>query len=226
MWQIALRNMRPTEDSYRHKGLRRALVDHIREKGIRDERVLDAVLSVPRHFFLDSVFDRVAYEDRAFPIGESQTISQPYTVAYQTELLRLEPFQKVLEIGTGSAYQASILAQMKARVYTIERQRKLFDANKSFEYLKRFPSLQLFFGDGFRGLPTFAPFDRVIITAAAPEVPPLLIEQLRPGGLMVIPVNESADSQRMMRLTKRQDGGVDEERFESFSFVPMLEGRK
>ena len=138
----------------------------------------------------------------------------------------MEPFQKVLEIGTGSAYQASILAQMKARVYTIERQRKLYDANKGFEYLKRFPSLQLFFGDGFRGLPTFAPFDRVIITAAAPEVPPLLIEQLRPGGIMVIPVNESSESQRMMRLTKRQDGGVDEERFESFSFVPMLEGRK
>ena len=214
------------DDSYKHKGLRRALVDRLRDKGIRDERVLDAMLAVPRHFFLDSVFDRVAYEDRAFPIGESQTISQPYTVACQTELLKVEPFQKVLEIGTGSAYQACVLAQMKARVYTIERQRKLFDANRNFGYLRQFPALQLFFGDGFRGLPTFAPFDRVIITAAAPEIPPLLVEQLRPGGIMVIPVNESSEVQRMMRLTKKADGSLHEERFETFSFVPMLEGRK
>lgn len=214
------------EDSYRHKGLRRALVDRLRERGIRDERVLDAISTVPRHFFLDSVFDRVAYEDRAFPIGEGQTISQPYTVACQTELLKVEPFQKVLEIGTGSAYQACVLAQMKARVFTIERQRKLFDTNRNFPYIQQFPALQLFFGDGFHGLPTFAPFDKVIITAAAPEIPPLLVEQLRPGGMMVIPVNESADVQRMMRLTKRADGSLQEERFETFSFVPMLEGRK
>jgi protein-L-isoaspartate(D-aspartate) O-methyltransferase len=226
MWQIAGPNMTPKEDNYRHKGLRRALVERIREKGIRDERVLDAIQTVPRHFFLDSAFDRVAYEDRAFPIGESQTISQPYTVAYQSELLRVEPFQKVLEIGTGSAYQACVLAQMKARVYTIERQRRLYDTNRNFAYLRQFPALQLFFGDGFRGLPTFAPFDRVIITAAAPEVPQLLVDQLRPGGIMVVPVNEGPEMQRMLRLTKRADGACDEERFETFSFVPMLEGRR
>jgi protein-L-isoaspartate(D-aspartate) O-methyltransferase len=131
---------RPTEDTYRHKGLRKKLVDTVRNKGITDERVLSALDKVPRHFFLDSAFDELAYDDRAFPIGEGQTISQPYTVAYQTQLLDVKPFLKVLEIGTGSAYQAVILAEMGAQVYTIERQKKLFDENKSFDYLKRYLS--------------------------------------------------------------------------------------
>ena len=130
--------MRPTEDTYRHKELRKKLVQGIQNKGISDERVLDAMLAVPRHFFMDSAFDEVAYEDRAFPIGEGQTISQPYTVAYQSQLLDINKFEKVLEIGTGSAYQACVLAEMGAQVYTIERQKKLFDANKTFSYLKKF----------------------------------------------------------------------------------------
>ncbi|HEV9035942.1 MAG TPA: protein-L-isoaspartate(D-aspartate) O-methyltransferase [Puia sp.] len=216
--------MRTFEDSYRHKGLRRQLVHVIREKGITDERVLDAILHIPRHFFMDSAFDKIAYEDRAFPIGENQTISQPYTVAYQTQLLEVKPFERVLEIGTGSAYQACVLAEMKAQVYTIERQKKLFDANKQFQYLKRYPALKFFYGDGYEGLPTFAPFDKVIVTAAAPFIPPRLIEQLKPGGRMVIPVGEG-QVQRMLRLTRQEDGSATQEVFDNFSFVPMVEGK-
>ncbi len=217
--------MRPVEDTYRHKGLRKKLVQGIQSKGITDERVLDAILEVPRHFFLDSAFDEVAYEDRAFPIGEGQTISQPYTVAYQSQLLEIKPFMKVLEIGTGSAYQAVVLAEMGAQVYTIERQKKLFDANKSFALLKKYPSIKLFFGDGYEGLPTFAPFDRVLITAAAPEIPPRLVEQLKPGGMMVIPLG-AGDVQQMMRVTKLESGALQEEVFDHFSFVPMIGGKK
>ena len=216
--------MRTFEDSYRHKGLRRQLVDIIRQKGITDERVLDAILHIPRHYFMDSAFDKIAYEDRAFPIGEGQTISQPYTVAYQTQLLEMKPFEKVLEIGTGSAYQASVLAEMKAQVYTIERQKKLFDGNKQFAWLKKYPSLKVFYGDGYEGLPTYAPFDKVIVTAAAPFIPPKLVEQLKPGGLMVIPVGEG-QVQRMLRLTKQADGSATQEVFDNFSFVPMVEGK-
>ena len=216
--------MRTFEDSYRHKGLRRQLVEVIRHKGITDERVLDAILHIPRHFFMDSALDKIAYEDRAFPIGEGQTISQPYTVAYQTQLLEVKPYEKVLEIGTGSAYQASVLAEMKAQVYTIERQKKLFDSNKQFAYLKKYPSLKFFYGDGYEGLPTYGPFDKVIVTAAAPFIPPKLVEQLKPGGLMVIPVGEG-QVQRMLRLTKQTDGTVTQEIFDNFSFVPMIEGK-
>jgi protein-L-isoaspartate(D-aspartate) O-methyltransferase len=216
--------MRTFEDSYRHKGLRRQLVHVIREKGITDERVLDAILHIPRHFFMDSAFDKIAYEDRAFPIGEGQTISQPYTVAYQSQLLELKPFDKVLEIGTGSAYQAVVLAEMKAQVYTIERQKKLFDLNKQFAYLKKYPALKFFYGDGYEGLPTYGPFDKVIVTAAAPYIPPKLIEQLKPGGLMVIPVGEGA-VQRMLRLKKQEDGSTVQEVFDNFSFVPMVGGK-
>jgi len=217
--------MRPTEDSYRHKGLRKKLTAGIREKGISDERVLESISNVPRHFFLDSAFDEAAYADKAFPIGEGQTISQPYTVAYQTQLLEVRPFDKVLEIGTGSAYQAVVLAQMGALVYTIERQKKLFELNKKFEFLKRFPNIKFFYGDGFEGLPTYAPFDKVLITAAAPDIPPKLVEQLKTGGMMVLPVG-SGEVQRMMRVTKVQDTAVREEVFDHFSFVPMLEGKK
>lgn len=216
--------MRKYDDTYRHKGLRRQLVEVIRAKGITDERVLNAILHIPRHFFMDSAFDKIAYEDRAFPIGEDQTISQPYTVAYQTQLLEVKPFDKVLEIGTGSAYQACVLAEMGVQVFSIERQKKLFDANKKFDFLKKYPGLKTFFGDGYEGLPTFAPFDKVIVTAAAPFIPPRLIGQLKTGGRMVIPVGEG-NIQRMLRLTRREDGGFNEETFDDFSFVPLLGGK-
>src|SRR5450755_1010461 len=156
--------MRTFDDTYQHKGLRRQLVDIIRSKGITDEKVLDAILHLPRHFFMDSAFDKIAYEDRAFPIAEGQTISQPYTVAYQTQLLEVKPYEKVLEVGTGSAYQATVLAMMGAQVYTIERQKQLYDHNKQFEYLRNFSAIRYFYGDGYQGLPTYAPFDKIIVT--------------------------------------------------------------
>jgi protein-L-isoaspartate(D-aspartate) O-methyltransferase len=217
--------MRPTEDTYRYKGLRKKLVDGIRSKEITDEDVLNAIDRVPRHFFLDSAFDELAYEDRAFPIGEGQTISQPYTVAYQSQLLEIKKFEKVLEIGTGSAYQAVVLAEMGAQVYTIERQKKLFESNKQFGFLKKYPNIKFFYGDGYEGLPTFAPFDKIIITAAAPEIPQKLIEQLKIYGMMVLPLG-GGDVQRMMRITKLASGALKEEIFDRFSFVPMLEGKK
>ena len=217
--------MRPTEDTYRHKGLRKKLTEGIRKKGITDERILDAINRIPRHFFLDSAFDDVAYEDRAFPIGEGQTISQPYTVAYQTLLLQIKPFEKVLEIGTGSVYQACVLAELGAQVYTIERQKKLFDLNKEFPYLKKYPNIKFFYGDGYEGLPTFAPFDKILITAAAPEIPPKLIEQLKIGGMMVLPLG-AGEVQQMKRVTKLERGAIKEEVFDNFSFVPMVEGKK
>jgi len=217
--------MRSTEDSYLHKGLRKKLVDQIREKGITDEAVLSAIMNVPRHFFLDSAFEKQAYEDRAFPIGEEQTISQPYTVAYQTQLLQVKPFEKILEVGTGSAYQASVLAELKAKVYSIERQKKLFDINKNFQFLKQYPTLRMFYGDGFEGLPTYAPFDKILITAAAPYIPEKLLDQLKPGGWMVLPLDEG-ENQRMHRITKQTDGTLIEEKFDEFSFVPMLIGKR
>lgn len=217
--------MRKYVDEYRHKGLRKQLIDALRVKGITDEKVLQAMDNTPRHFFMDLALDRIAYEDRAFPIAKEQTISQPYTVAYQTQLLAVKPFDKVLEIGTGSTYQACILAQLGAQVYTIERQRLIFDINKNFEYVKKFPSIKFFYGDGFEGLPTFAPFDKIIITAAAEIIPPKLIEQLRPSGIMVIPVDEGK-SQRMLRITKKADGETEQEKFDLFSFVRMKEGKE
>ena len=217
--------MRKYEDEYRHKGLRKQLMDSLRAKGITDEKVLDAMFNTPRHFFMDTALDRIAYEDRAFPIAKDQTISQPYTVAYQTQLLEVMPFEKVLEIGTGSAYQSCVLAQLGAMVYTIERQRVLFDSNKNFAYLKKFPSIKFFYGDGFEGLPTFAPFDKIIVTAAAEQIPAKLVEQLKTGGKMVIPVDEN-EVQRMLRITKKADGSLLEEKFDLFSFVRMLEGKE
>lgn len=216
--------MRKTEDEALHKGLRRKLVDEIRKKGITDERVLNAINTVPRHFFLDSAFVNQAYEDKAFPISVGQTISQPYTVAYQTQLLQLKPFDKVLEIGTGSGYQAAVLSALGAMVFTIERQRQLFDEQREFPYLRNLPNIKFFFGDGFEGLPTFAPFDKVIITAAAPFIPQKLIDQMKVGGQMVIPVNEG-ELQRMLRITKLPGGELQKEEFDQFSFVPMLEGK-
>jgi protein-L-isoaspartate(D-aspartate) O-methyltransferase len=216
--------MRPTEDQYRHRGLRKKLVEEVRKKGITDERVLDALMAVPRHFFLDSAFDQQAYEDKAFPIGSGQTISQPYTVAYQTQLLQCRPFDKVLEIGTGSGYQCAVLASLGTQAFTIERQKPLFDANREFRYLHSFPNIKFFYGDGYEGLPTYAPFDRVIVTAAAPFIPTKLIDQMKIGGVMVIPVNEG-DFQRMLRITRISADDINEEKFDLFSFVPMLEGK-
>src|SRR5579862_1976154 len=217
--------MRTFSDTYRHKGLRMQLVETIKQKGITDQRVLDAILHIPRHYFMDSAFDKLAYEDRAFPIAEGQTISQPYTVAYQTQLLEVNPFEKILEIGTGSGYQACILASLGAKVYTIERQKKLFELSKEFTFLRNYPGIKFFFGDGYDGLPTYAPFDKILVTAAAPQAPPKLFEQLKNNGKMVIPIGEG-NVQRMVRFTKMEEGSIKEELFDNFSFVPMLEGKK
>ena len=219
-----LAGMRVLSDTYRHKGLRKQLVEQIRNKGITDERVLQAILDIPRHYFIDSAFDQIAYEDRAFPISEGQTISQPYTVAYQSQLLDVKPYEKVLEVGTGSGYQACVLALMGAQVYSIERQKQLFDLCKQFVYLRNFPSIRYFYGDGYQGLPTYAPFDKIIVTAAAPAVPEKLLEQLKSGGKMVIPVGEGR-VQQMVRIFKDGSGQLNEETFDNFSFVPMLQGR-
>ncbi len=221
-----MRKNREYLDGFQHKGMRKKLVDILREKGITDEAVLAAINKIPRHFFLDSAFDKIAYENRAFPISAEQTISHPYTVAYQTQLLQIKKGEKVLEIGTGSIYQTTILSELGAQwVYTIERQKKLYEEQQEYYYFrKQYPNIKFFYGDGFQGLPTFAPFDKIIITAAAPFIPPKLIEQLKVGGCMVIPVDE-ADNQRMMRITKLENGDLKEELFEEFSFVPMLTGK-
>src|ERR1051325_10203523 len=174
---------KPKEDDYRHKKLRKDLIDSLRTKGITDERVLTALESIPRHFFLDTAFERQAYEDRAFPIAAGQTISQPYTVAFQTQLLNVQKFDKILEVGTGSAYQACVLAELGAKVFTIERQKELYDFVGGFFFLKNYLSIKRFYGDGYEGLPSFAPFDKIIITAGAPILPPKLVDQLKPGGV-------------------------------------------
>ncbi|MDE3212388.1 MAG: protein-L-isoaspartate(D-aspartate) O-methyltransferase [Bacteroidota bacterium] len=216
--------MRKFEDTYRHKGMRKKLIDTLREKGITSADVLEAMNEIPRHFFLDTALDHIAYEDRAFPIQAGQTISQPYTVAYQTQLLEVGSHEKILEIGTGSAYQASVLAQMGAVVFTIERQKKLFDLNKDFIFRRKYPHIKFFYGDGFEGLPTFAPFDKILITAAAPFIPPKLLEQLKPGGKMVLPLDQE-ENQKMIRITRHENGSYEEETFSNFSFVPMLKGK-
>jgi len=214
----------PKEDNYRHKGLRRQLVQQLRDKGITDEKVLSAIDAIPRHFFLDPAFEKQAYEDRAFPITAGQTISHPFTVAYQTQLLDLKKFDKVLEIGTGSAYQACVLAELGVTLYTIERQRALYDYVGKFFFLNKYLNIKRFYGDGFEGLPTYAPFDKVLITCGAPFVPPKLVEQLKPGGIMVIPVGEDG-KQKMLRIKKDAAGNVLMEEMGDFSFVPMLQGK-
>ncbi len=206
-------------DSYRHKGLRKQLVQLIRSKGIKDEAVLSAIEEIPRHWFMDSSFLEFAYQDKAFPIGSGQTISQPYTVAFQTELLQIKKNEKVLEVGTGSGYQASVLVKMGAKVFSIERQKNLFQKTKVF-----LPSIgyrpKLFFGDGYAGLPAFAPFDKIIITCGAPYIPEALIAQLKPGGIMVVPVGD--DVQTMTTLIKTSETEYVVKEHGSFRFVPML----
>ena len=216
--------MQQFEDTDHDKKLRRRLVNGIREKGINDVRGLEAINRIPRQFFMPAELADMAYEDRAFPIGEGQTISQPYTVAYQTQLLNVQSEDRILEIGSGSAYQAVILALLADEVFTIERQRKLFEKNREFDFLKRFENLFFFYGDGYEGLPQYAPFDKILITAAAPYVPPKLVEQLKWGGKMVLPLGKE-QPQRMMRITKSENGEIREEYFEHFSFVPMLQGK-
>lgn len=208
------------QDTYRHKGLRKKLIDALREKGITDERVLMAIDRVPRHLFLDSSFLEFAYQDKAFPIGSGQTISQPYTVAYQTQLLQVSPGEKILEIGTGSGYQSCVLLEMGAKVFTIERQKKLFEKTKSF-----LPSIgynpKMFYGDGYKGLPPYAPFDKIIITAAAPEIPQELIAQMKTGGLLVIPLGP-LEVQVMLAINKISENETRQTEHDQFRFVPML----
>ncbi len=208
------------EDSYRHRGLRKKLVESIREKGIVDKAVLAAIEKIPRHFFLDSSFLEFAYQDKPFPIGSGQTISQPFTVAFQSELLAVKRGMKVLEIGTGSGYQACVLAEMGAKVFSIERQRKLFIRTKQF--LQTLPyKVNLFLGDGNEGVAAYAPYDRILITAAAPEIPEKLLEQLKPGGMIVIP-HGADDIQQMLRIIKNDDGSTTTEEHGAFRFVPLL----
>ncbi|HEY9116627.1 MAG TPA: protein-L-isoaspartate(D-aspartate) O-methyltransferase [Roseivirga sp.] len=208
------------EDNYRHKGMRRQLVKIVREKGIQDERILSIIGKIPRHFFFENALVEHAYEDKAFPIGAGQTISQPYTVAFQTELLKIQPKDKVFEIGTGSGYQSIVLLEMGAEVYTIEYQRELYERTKRFLPQMGYQP-NFFYGDGSQGMPRFAPYDKIIVTAGAPTVPDSLIDQLKVGGVLVIPVGD-AKTQQMLRITKTGESKVRTETFTNFKFVPLL----
>ncbi|MDT8392417.1 MAG: protein-L-isoaspartate(D-aspartate) O-methyltransferase [Bacteroidales bacterium] len=207
-------------DSYKHKGLRKHLVNTIKEKGIRSEAVLNAIGKIPRHLFMDSSFLEFAYQDKPFPIGSGQTISQPYTVAFQTELLNVRPKDKVLEIGTGSGYQACVLEELGAKVFSIERQKKLYLRTKKLLAELGYKA-KLFYGDGYKGLPAYAPFDKILITAAAPELPASLNDQLKTGGMIVIPEGHGG-VQIMRRYIKNDDGSLSSENYGSFQFVPLL----
>jgi len=207
-------------DSYLHKGQRKSLVEVIKNKGIKSQAVLEAINTFPRHFFFDSALHSHAYEDKAFPIGEGQTISQPYTVAFQTELLQIKPEDKVLEIGTGSGYQAAILYLMGAAVHTIEYKEKLYE--KARKFLPQLGiDINFYLGDGSKGIPEKAPFDKILVTAGAPEVPEALVKQLKEGGILVIPVGDRT-SQKMLRLTKKSEKEIIKQEFDYFSFVPLL----
>ena len=210
-------------DTYKTKGMRKTLVEGLKDKGITSLPVLSAIEKIPRHLFMDSSFLQYAYQDRAFPIGEGQTISQPFTVATQSELLQVKPKEKILEIGTGSGYQASVLVELGAKVFTIERHRALFLKTK--ELLKDLKyNAKCFYGDGYAGLPNFAPFDKIIVTCGAPFVPEALKEQLKVGGILVIPVGE--DDQKMQVYTKLSETEFSCEEHGDFRFVPMLEHRQ
>lgn len=207
------------EDNYKQRGLRNKLVKNLQKKGISDPRVLDAIGRVPRHFFFENALLEHAYQDKAFPIGEGQTISQPYTVAFQSEKLEIRPGDKVLEIGTGSGYQACILLAMGARVYTIEYNRKLYETTRDFLPFIGFKPY-FFYGDGSKGLPAKAPFNKIIVTAGAPIIPAALTDQLAEGGILIIPVGDR-ESQKMVRIRKK-DGRLFKEEFANFAFVPLL----
>ncbi len=209
-------------DTYRHKGLRKRMVDALRHRGITDEAVLAAMAAIPRHFFLEKAFEEHAYEDKAFPIGCEQTISQPYTVAYQTVLLDIKNGDHVLEIGTGSGYQAAVLAALGAKVFTVERQEALYLQTKKLLADMGFSTVKCFFRDGSKGLPEKAPFDKVIVTAGAPVIPEPLVKQLSIGGILVIPVGESV--QKMLKITRLSATEFKQEHLGDFRFVPFLEG--
>lgn len=211
------------EDNYQHKGLRQRLMLLLHNKGIKDERVLAAMNRIPRHWFFESSFMEWAYKDEAFPIACEQTISQPYTVAFQTSLLKVEKRQKVLEIGTGSGYQAAVLAALGARVFTIERHRPLYQSASKMFNMMGLGNIRPYHGDGYKGLAEMAPFDRILLTAGATEVPQKLKEQLKVGGIMVIPVGKQ--EQRMLRITRLSETDWQEEDHGAFRFVPFLKGK-
>ena len=209
------------QDTYKHKGMRKQLIDELRAKGITDQSVLAAFDAVPRHYFLDLVFEQQAYSNTAFQIGAGQTISHPYTVAFQTSLLEWKKGEKVLEIGTGSGFQTCILCSMGVKVFSIERQKELYlKAKKIIDHFGFTP--KLFFGDGYEGKESYAPFDKILVTCGAPDVPRKLLDQLKVGGMLVIPVG-NMEKQQMLRITKISDTEYHEELFGEFSFVPMLE---
>ncbi|MDY7393806.1 protein-L-isoaspartate(D-aspartate) O-methyltransferase [Aureibaculum sp. 2210JD6-5] len=208
------------QDTQKHKGLRNQLVKVVQSKGIKDKKVLDAISNIPRHLFMDSGFIDFAYKDQAFPIAADQTISQPYTVAFQTELLEIEPNDKVLEIGTGSGYQAAVLIELKAELYSIERQKELFEKTKKFLPKVGYVAKKLKYGDGYKGWPEFAPFDKIIVTAGAPFVPKPLLSQLKVGGRLVIPVGD--DVQTMTLYIRKAEKEFEKHEFGEFRFVPML----
>lgn len=207
-------------DNYREKGARKKLVEVLKEKGIEDRQVLAAIGKVPRHFFFDETFWTQAYKDIAFPIGEGQTISQPYTVAYQSQLMHIRKGDKVLEIGTGSGYQTCVLLELGATVYTIERQEALFERARVF--LARMNYHPAFFlGDGSRGIPEHAPFDKILVTAGAPFVPEVLLKQLKIGGLIVIPVGDEK-SQKMVTVLRVSENEYEKIELDTFRFVPLV----
>lgn len=211
------------KDTLKHRGMRNKLAEILSEKGIVDKQVLDAIRAIPRHLFLDSGFEAHAYQDKAFPIGADQTISQPYTVAFQTELLEVKPGSKILEIGTGSGYQTAILLHLRAKVFTIERQLELFKKTSIFFEKIGYRPKKTIFGDGYKGLPEEAPFDGIIVTAGAPEVPKPLMAQLRVGGRLVIPVG--TDEQIMTLYIRKSAKEFEKKEFGSFRFVPLLEDK-
>ena len=208
------------KDTAKHQGNRRQLIEEIRKKGVKDQSVLNAMMQVPRHLFMNSAFERQAYEDKAFRIDAGQTISQPYTVGYQSQLLLVKKGMKVLEIGTGSGYQAAVLHALGAKVFSVERQKELFDSTKIL-LPKLGYRVKCFYGDGYAGLTSFAPFDRIIITAGAPEIPQALIDQLKPEGIMVVPVSTD-EHEVMTTITKDEEGAITRTEHGSFRFVPML----
>lgn len=211
------------KDNFRQQGKRKQLVKLLEEKGITNKNVLDAINVIPRHLFMDSSFEDHAYQDKAFPIAAGQTISQPYTVAFQSELLNIKPNQKVLEIGTGSGYQTAVLCELGAKVYTIERQQELYKKTSKFLAQLGYRPKYISFGDGYKGLPNYAPFDQIIVTAGAPFIPKPLLAQLKVGGRLVIPVGE--DPQIMNRLTRTSATAFEKESFGEFRFVPLLENK-
>lgn len=211
------------EDSFRHKGLRKKLVELLRSKGIIDETVLSAMDKVPRHLFMDSSFINFSYSDQAFPIGSGQTISQPYTVAFQSSLLEIKPLDKVLEVGTGSGYQTAVLLEMGAKVYTIERQRELFvKAQSALKLLGYKP--HFFYGDGYEGIPSYQPYDKILVTAAAPLIPEKLLGQLKIGGILVIPVGGD-NGQSMVKVIRESENSFVRTEHGAFTFVPLLKGK-